>query len=74
MTSIVGYNTYRYITSAGPTTAVLYTAGGLNTIKDIVSKTKVDAVPLRDSIKQLQASFGNLSAALSPVLPGAEKK
>jgi hypothetical protein len=31
MTSIVGYNTYRYITSAGPTTAVLYTAGGLNT-------------------------------------------
>jgi len=49
------------------------TAGGLNTIKDIVSKTKVDAVPLRDSIKSLQASFSNLSAALSPVLPGAAK-
>ena len=49
------------------------TAGGLNTIKDIVSKTKVDAVPLRDSIKQLQASFSNLSAALSPVLPAAAK-
>jgi hypothetical protein len=50
------------------------TAGGLATIKDIVSKTKVDAVPLRDSIKQLQASFSNLSAALSPVLPSAEQK
>jgi archaellum component FlaC len=50
------------------------TAMGLATIKDIVSKTKVDAVPLRDSIKQLQASFSNLSTALSPVLPGAEQK
>jgi predicted nucleic acid-binding Zn-ribbon protein len=50
------------------------TAGGLNTIKDIVSKTKVDAVPLRDSIKQLQASFSSLSTALSPVLPSAEQK
>ena len=50
------------------------TAGGLNTIKDIVSKTKVDAVPLRDSIKQLQASFSNLSTALSPVLPTPEQK
>jgi uncharacterized protein YhaN len=50
------------------------TAGGLDTIKDIVSKTKVDAVPLRDSIKQIQASFSNLSAALSPVLPSADKK
>jgi len=49
------------------------TAGGLNTIKDIVSKTKVDAVPLRDSIKQLQGSFSNLSTALSPVLPSAAK-
>jgi hypothetical protein len=50
------------------------TAGGLNTIKDIVSKTKVDAVPLRDSIKQLQASFSSLGTALSPVLPSAEQK
>jgi hypothetical protein len=50
------------------------TAGGLNAIKDIVSKTKVDAVPLRDSIKQLQASFSSLSTALSPVLPSAEQK
>ena len=50
------------------------TAAGLNTIKDIVSKTKVDAVPLRDSIKQLQASFSNLSTALSPVLPSADQK
>jgi archaellum component FlaC len=50
------------------------TAGGLNTIKDIVSKTKVDAVPLRDSIKQLQASFSNLSTALSPMMPGADQK
>jgi hypothetical protein len=49
------------------------TAGGLNTIKDIVAKTKVDAVPLRESIKKLQASFSNLSAAISPVLPGAAK-
>ena len=45
------------------------TAGGLATIKDVVAKTKVDAVPLRDSIKQLQGSFADLSAALSPVLP-----
>ena len=45
------------------------TAGGLATIKDVVSKTKVDAVPLRDSIKQLQASFSSLGTALSPVLP-----
>jgi hypothetical protein len=50
------------------------TAGGLATIKDVVSKTKVDAVPLRDSIKQLQASFRNLGTALSPVLPAPESK
>ena len=50
------------------------TAGGLNTIKEIVSKTKVDAVPLRDSIKKLQASFSSLSTALSPMMPGSEKK
>jgi hypothetical protein len=50
------------------------TAMGLATIKDIVSKTKVDAVPLRDSIKQLQASFSGLSTALSPVLPSADQK
>jgi len=50
------------------------TAGGLATIKDTVSKTKTDAVPLRDSIKQLQASFSSLGASLSPVLPAAEKK
>ena len=49
------------------------TAGGIANIKDVVSKTKVDAVPLRDSIKQLQASFSSLGAALSPVLP-TEKK
>jgi archaellum component FlaC len=49
------------------------TAGGLDTIKDIVSKTKVDAVPLRDSVKQLQASFSSLGTALSPVLPAPEK-
>src|SRR5665213_3464623 len=29
--TIVGYNTYRYVTSAGLQTAVLYAAGGLNT-------------------------------------------
>ena len=29
--TIVGYNTYRYVTSAGPQTAALYAAGGLNT-------------------------------------------
>ena len=50
------------------------TAGGLATIKDIVSKTKVDAVPLRESIKQLQASFTSLGASLSPILPTPEKK
>lgn len=50
------------------------TAGGLATIKDVVDKTKTDAVPLRDSIKQLQASFSSLGTALSPVLPVPEKK
>jgi hypothetical protein len=50
------------------------TPGGLATIKDIVSKTKVDAVPLRDSIKKLQGSFTSLSTALSPVMPGAASK
>jgi phage-related protein len=50
------------------------TPTGLNTIKDIVSKTKVDAVPLRDSIKKLQGSFDSLSASLSPIMPGAETK
>jgi hypothetical protein len=50
------------------------TAGGLATIKDVVAKTKVDAVPLRDSIKQLQASFSSLSTTLSPVLPALDAK
>jgi chromosome segregation ATPase len=50
------------------------TASGLDTIKNIVSKTKVDAVPLRDSIKKLQGSFSSLGAALSPMMPGAETK
>ncbi|HEY5346130.1 MAG TPA: DUF2959 family protein [Verrucomicrobiae bacterium] len=45
------------------------TTGGIATIKDIVTKTKVDAVPLRAAIKQLQTSFSNLSTTLSPVLP-----
>jgi len=50
------------------------TSGGLATIKDVVAKTKVDAVPLRDAIKQLQTSFSSLSTAISPVLPAADKK
>ena len=50
------------------------TTGGLATVKDIVAKTKVDAVPLRDSIKKLQASFSNLSAALSPMMPSPDNK
>ena len=50
------------------------TAGGLAAVKDIVSKTKVDAVPLRDSIKKLQGSFSSLSAALSPMMPNATQK
>jgi hypothetical protein len=50
------------------------TAGGLATIKDVVAKTKVDAVPLRDAIKQLQTSFSSLGAALSPIMPVPETK
>ena len=50
------------------------TTAGLANIKDIVSRTKVDAVPLRDSIKKLQASFSSLGAALSPVMPAADQK
>jgi hypothetical protein len=49
------------------------TVAGLTNIKDVVSKTKVDAVPLRDSIKQLRASFSDLGTALSPVLPVPDK-
>ena len=49
------------------------TTGGLATVKDIVAKTKVDAVPLRDSIKKLQASFSDLSTALSPMMPSPAK-
>jgi hypothetical protein len=30
-------------------------------------------VPLRDSIKQLRASFSGLGTALSPVLPAPDK-
>ena len=47
------------------------TAGGVAAIKDTVTKTKTHAVPLRESLKQLQSSFSSLSAALSPVLPDA---
>ena len=49
------------------------TVGGLATVKDSVTKTKVDAVPLRDSIKKLQASFSDLSTALSPMMPRPDK-
>ena len=45
------------------------TVGGIATVKDTVAKTKVDAVPLRDAIKQLQGSFSSLSATLSPMMP-----
>jgi len=48
------------------------TTGGLATIKEVVQKTKVDALPLRDAIKDLQASFSSLSTAISPVLPTAK--
>ena len=50
------------------------TAGGLANIKDVVSRTKVDAVPLRDSIKKLQTSFSSLGTALSPMMPTAGQK
>ena len=50
------------------------TVSGIATIKDTVAKTKVDAVPLRDAIKQLQGSFTDLSAALSPVMPAPAAK
>ncbi len=49
------------------------TASGLASIKDVVTKTRTDAVPLRDSIKQLQGSLTSLGAALSPVLPAPAK-
>ena len=47
------------------------TAGGLAGVKDTVSKTKLEVLPLRDSIRQLQKNLTSLSAALSPVLPAA---
>ncbi len=49
------------------------TAGGLGSIKDVVAKTKVDAVPLRDSVKKLQTDFNDLSTALSPMLAAPDK-
>ncbi len=49
------------------------TAAGLDKIKDVVAKTKLDAVPVRDSIKALQANYTDVAAALSPVLPAASK-
>src|SRR5271155_310160 len=48
------------------------TTGGLATVKAIVAKTKEDAVPLRDSIKKLQANFSDLSTALSPMMPSPD--
>ncbi len=50
------------------------TPTGVDTIKGNVSKTKVDAVPLRDSIKDLQASFTSLSDTLSPVTSAPASK
>jgi hypothetical protein len=50
------------------------TVAGLNSVKDTVAKTKLDVLPLRDSIKKLQGSFASLSAALSPVLPVPDQK
>lgn len=47
------------------------TAGGLAGVKDTVNKTKLEVMPLRDSIKQLQKNLASLGAALSPVLPAA---
>jgi uncharacterized protein YhaN len=49
------------------------TANGLNAIKDVVAKTKVDAVPLRDSIKKLRSHFSDLGTALSPVVSSGGK-
>lgn len=49
------------------------TSAGLGAIKDVVAKTKVDAVPLRDSVKKLQADFNDLSTSLSPVLASPDK-
>jgi hypothetical protein len=49
------------------------TPGGLDKIKDVVAKTKIDAVPVRDSIKKLQANYSDVAAALSPVMPTPSK-
>ncbi len=45
------------------------TAAGLASVKDTVNKAKLEVLPLRDSIKQLQKNLTELSTALSPVLP-----
>ncbi len=49
------------------------TVGGLDTIRDIVARTKTDAVPLREAVKKIQANFSELSLALSPVVPASGK-
>ena len=49
------------------------TANGVSAVKNVVAQTKLDAVPLRDAIKKLQANFNDLGAALSPVLPTDNK-
>lgn len=49
------------------------TPAGLDKIKDVVAKTKLDAVPVRDAIKKLQANYSDVAAALSPVMPAPSK-
>ncbi len=49
------------------------TVGGLDMIKDIVARTKTDAVPLRDAVKKIQVNFSDLSLALSRSCPLRKK-
>lgn len=49
------------------------TASGLSAISKVVSKTKADAVPLRNSLQKLQAHLTSLGAAMSPVISEAGK-
>ncbi len=49
------------------------TRSGLSAISKVVSKTKADAVPLRNSLQKLQAHLTSLGATMSPVISDAAK-
>ena len=46
------------------------TVNGLHAIKQVVGKTKTDAIPLRQSLQALQSDLSSLGSAVSPDVSG----